>query len=156
MQITYTKEQIPTPASSLQEIYDFISSHLRKQGERSTLKFKDNEICAYRSKTNLTCAAGCLLTEEDYNTELEGRDFVKSNFILYEPQEIVNLEKTFINHVLFSKWKKAEKIKLLLIRALQLIHDNNLNWQTNEKKKFIGEVSLKDLTTKFNLLYTAP
>lgn len=56
-----------------QEIYDKVAVHLLTQNAKSMTGRKDNHgnlICAYRSPEGLSCAAGCLITDE----EAEGLD----------------------------------------------------------------------------------
>lgn len=45
-----------------QELYDFVALHLLKQGWPSML----GEDCAYRDGKGGKCAAGCLITDDEY------------------------------------------------------------------------------------------
>ena len=58
-----------------QEVFDYIVSHLLKQGKRSYGAYPDDtrtEGCLYRGPDNLKCAAGCLIPDDLYSKELEG------------------------------------------------------------------------------------
>lgn len=55
---------------SFQEIFDVVSLHLLIQHEKS---LDSNDDCAYRGRNNTKCAIGCLISDEEYNTSMEGR-----------------------------------------------------------------------------------
>lgn len=53
-----------------QEIFDKVMRHLLTQGERSV----DREgHCAYRGDNGKKCAIGCLISDDAYNPDIEGR-----------------------------------------------------------------------------------
>jgi len=60
---------------TMQEIFDISSVHLLRQKKMSTLinPTSHNPFCAYRGENGLTCALGCLISDEDYRPEMEGR-----------------------------------------------------------------------------------
>ncbi len=52
-----------------QEIFDYVSEFLLKQGGKSTL---ENGVCAYRSSDGTRkCAVGCLIPDECYVKDIE-------------------------------------------------------------------------------------
>lgn len=53
----------------LQEIFDIVSKHLLKQGRRSLSA--NNSKCVYRSPDGLKCAAGALISDEEYRPEMD-------------------------------------------------------------------------------------
>lgn len=55
--------------ATAQEVFDQVATHLLTQNKRSMLKF-DADICAYRGDDGLKCAAGCLISDDEYNKEL--------------------------------------------------------------------------------------
>lgn len=57
---------------SAQEVFDHIVGHLRQQGERST----DGRQCLYRGPGTLKCAAGCLISDDEYYPGMEGMSWV--------------------------------------------------------------------------------
>jgi hypothetical protein len=50
-----------------QEIFDQVATHLLKQGLKSEL----GDTCAYRGYYGLKCAAGCLISDEEYEELFE-------------------------------------------------------------------------------------
>ena len=55
---------------TLQETFDIVASHLLRQGRRSV----DSEgRCLYRGPNGLKCGAGCLIPDELYDPDIEGR-----------------------------------------------------------------------------------
>lgn len=59
----------------LQETFDTVVTHLRKQGKKAIVKNKKGggDECCYRTPDGLKCAAGCLLSDEDYKPHYEGK-----------------------------------------------------------------------------------
>lgn len=51
-----------------QETFDTVLAHLRKQGGPAY----ENNKCRYRTSDGKSCAAGCLIPDEDYIPGLEG------------------------------------------------------------------------------------
>ena len=58
------------PTATEQEVFDYVAHHLLTQNQRSV--DPKSKRCAYRGKDNLTCAAGCLMADDEYNPEFEG------------------------------------------------------------------------------------
>lgn len=86
---------------SLQEIFEYVSNHLLKQNRKS---YKEKQLfsgCRYKHNY-LRCAAGCLISDEEYNSEFEGKNF----------------EYVFRNYFNHINLKSVE-----LITKLQDIHD---------------------------------
>lgn len=105
----------------LQETFDTVVNHLRKQNKRA-LKF-DNGYeagCMYRSEDGLMCAVGCLIKDEDYNPKFEGQSVLT-----------VGGNPTIVGELLASYGHD-----LILCRSLQYIHDNSApeNWETQFEK----------------------
>lgn len=58
-----------------QQAFNAIIRHLRKQGRKSSIVSLDGtEKCQYRSTEGLKCAIGCLIPDEEYRDDLEGKD----------------------------------------------------------------------------------
>lgn len=59
-----------------QETYDIVVAHLRQQGCKSLSAAKFNDEgkaqCAYRGAERRTCAAGCLIPNDEYRLRFEG------------------------------------------------------------------------------------
>ena len=56
---------------SAQEVFDHISEHLLTQNKKCT----DNKICVYSNFKGLKCAAGCLISDDEYNPKFEGNSW---------------------------------------------------------------------------------
>ena len=53
-----------------QEAFDTIVRHLRNQGRQAI----DGEgACCYRTQDGLKCAVGCLIPDDKYGTDIEGK-----------------------------------------------------------------------------------
>lgn len=65
-----------------QEVFDYISNHLLTQMQISRLDenlsyqmgFQD-QLCAYRGVNGLKCAAGCIISDEEYKEEFEAKSW---------------------------------------------------------------------------------
>lgn len=52
-----------------QEIFDAVVDHLVKQGRRASTE----DSCLYRTDDGLKCAVGFLISDEEYQEEMEGK-----------------------------------------------------------------------------------
>lgn len=67
-----------------QQVFDQVVAHLRKQGEKSTVAGSNQ--CKYRTTRTaedgqavpLMCAAGCLISDEEYNPRMDSSDMGSS------------------------------------------------------------------------------
>lgn len=84
------------------EIFNKVKEHLLRQGRPST----DDIACRYRSPDGLKCAVGCLITDEAYDYNIEGKGVGNCSVI-----EALN--KSGIDGKFHSK----------LLKKLQDIHD---------------------------------
>lgn len=53
-----------------QEVFDQVKNHLLTQNAPS-LQLGSNTLCQYRGHNGLKCAAGCLISDEEYFREME-------------------------------------------------------------------------------------
>lgn len=67
------------PNATEQQVFDQIANHLLTQKEKCFASEK-NRICQYHSG-NLRCAAGCLISEEEYeiNSTMAGTSYFEGN-----------------------------------------------------------------------------
>jgi hypothetical protein len=97
--------------NTLQEVFDIVSKHLLKQNAKSKSFYKP-ELglnCAYRGVNETKCAAGCLISDEEYKPEFEGdswhnlvdKKFVEDKF----NSEICVLQSIHDSYVVES-WKQ--------------------------------------------------
>lgn len=87
---------------SLDQIIQHVARHLILQNAHSY-----DQDCMYRSEKGLTCAVGCLVSDAEYDPEMEG---------------------AAINDVRFNKFGIDAKRRELL-GALQVLHDSILPYQ---------------------------
>lgn len=88
------------PQATAQEVFDQVAIHLLKQNQRAYRPADGS--CMYRTPSGLKCAAGCLISDDEYTPEFEDNNWVD----LATAQRIV------------------PDSHLDLIRALQCVHDN--------------------------------
>lgn len=111
--------------ATAQEVFDQVVNHLRKQNKQSLA----NSKCLYRYG-DLKCAAGCLISDEEYHRDMEGSTWL----ILVDKLGIPNAHES-------------------LIFALQDIHDNGgYEWRDFSEI----EHRFKDLAEQLNLSYKKP
>lgn len=60
--------------STPMEVFQFVEHHLLSQDEKSS--GADLEICYYRGDNNLKCAAGCLMSDDEYSPTFEKKDWI--------------------------------------------------------------------------------
>lgn len=87
---------------SLDEIIQFVARHLILQNARSY-----DQDCMYRSEKGLACAVGCLVSDEEYDPEMEG----------------IN-----ISGAIFAKFN-IEALRQSLLGSLQVVHDSIMPYQ---------------------------
>lgn len=94
--------------ATAQQVFDQVATHLLTQNERSFTSGNENE-CAYKGKDGLKCAAGCLISDDNYKIigrkSIEGKNW---GFV------IGYLEKKLPNVAAHNE----------LIFRLQNLHDN--------------------------------
>ena len=123
-----------------QELFDTVVGNLRKQGGKALLteeQLQDLALhkgtCAYRSKDGKKCAAGGLLTDEEYKPSMEGKS------ILFVMEQVPRFGKLIGYH--------GTSLYYLLC-SLQKIHDKVVveAW----------EQTFQELATIEGLIYTPP
>lgn len=83
------------PYASAQDVFNFVGEHLITQGEKSIDEdaFDYSLIyCKYRSGNN-KCAAGCLISDEEYNEDMEKiswRSLVHDGLVPSEHSYLIN------------------------------------------------------------------
>lgn len=99
--------------STPQQIFDQVANHLYEQAKQSV---GDNG-CMYRGPNNLKCAAGCLISDEEYKKKFDGPDGVNWEDMIerkYVPKKhgrlIASLQE---NHDFLIKWDKKSFVKSL-------------------------------------------
>ena len=101
-----------TLPKTLQEIFDIVAEHLMQQGRRSD---KDS-TCRYRGPDGLKCAAGILISDEEYHPDMEERSWSTLSFAGIAPREF-----------------RRE------IESLQIIHDTHHPGNWKEELRYFAE-----------------
>ena len=114
------------------DVFEYIQNHLLTQGERSMME--DNTICAYLSPEGKKCAIGSLITEDNYNPNMEE-----------SPISVSIVSNAVQNSV--PNWD----INIDMLGELQFIHDNDMiskDWEHHLEQfgldKFIGNDYVPD------------
>ena len=110
---------------SLQEIFSHVKHHLLTQNKKAyVLTTGGRESCKYHSPDGLRCAVGCLISEEEYEPEFEGKSI---EIILSNVGITLQQPKT-----------------LSLLNKLQGIHDDtcNVEYWSNELRKLADSYKL--------------
>ncbi len=115
-----------------QEIFDTVATHLFTQGQQSRDACFGK--CAYRTKTGLTCAVGCLI-----------QDYYVSDMDLIQDSDIKTVYYRFKK--ILPEWIEGN---MELLQYLQLVHDCTGNWATVDLMK----ESLTEVASKHNLDYS--
>ena len=115
---------------SVREIFYKVEKHLLKQNERSYDKGLARG-CRYRNDQGLTCAVGCLMTDDMYEASFEGES-VRDKYVTEALTPIIGVNKA----------KKEDKLELL--SKLQQIHDSTSvgNW----------DIKLRELKLEFKII----
>lgn len=93
-----------------QEVFDQVANHLLTQKRKS----KDGEIhCKYRDSKGNKCAAGCLISDKEYNETMENVSWAQL------------VEDRIVPHY-----------HVMLIRDLQIVHDKECpsRWKSALKR----------------------
>jgi hypothetical protein len=107
-----------------QKIFDYAYFFLLDQGGQSMRKSKNSgaSVCAYRGNEGRKCGAGCLLTDEEYNKNMEGLGWHGYSIDKYIPNRLTPFGR--------------------IISRIQKIHDywaqsaNASDWSNHIKKEF--------------------
>lgn len=59
--------------ATAQEVFNQVAHHLLTQNRQSLGPYNDTSGCAYRGIHSDKCAAGCLMSDEEYRVEWEGK-----------------------------------------------------------------------------------
>lgn len=96
------------PKATAQEVFDHVARHLLTQNRKSMRK--DYNGCAYRGKGGTSCAAGCLIADDEYYAKMEGGSW----------GGLVQRHMVPTNHA-------------VLISRLQIVHDASLPEEWRER-----------------------
>ena len=102
-------------AATSQEVFDFVAHHLLTQNEKSIR----GNLCSYKAQKNLKCAAGCLISEDNYDTGFEGLGWneVSNKLGMLNHCSLVADLQGLHDHTIVRKWKN-ELINFANFRGL--------------------------------------
>lgn len=106
-----------TKITTDQAIFDLVAEHLLTMPHRSMTRKWSGQTCSYRGDNKLSCAVGCLLTDDECRLP-DGRsidDLVDNSVGCLEDKKI--LPRRLAPHV-------------ELLSSLQSVHDNRRNWHS--------------------------
>jgi len=115
-----------------QEVFDHVIKHLVQQGQRCYhLNHNHHDICLYRSPEGLSCAVGCLMSDEEYHPDMEGAD-------------VRNLIRRFDQ----IKWMDDY---LPLLGDLQDLHDEERTWNDEGGLSPFGLKDVESIASSYGL-----
>lgn len=113
-----TKVLEVTETTTNQEIFDHVATHLITQGQQS--KAEGSSSCLYRAPLGLMCAAGCVIPDSVYDSNLERCSVMRL-------MGRVNYPNESDSHSPLSPYQRQYLLRLTphqdLLSALQQIHD---------------------------------
>lgn len=105
------------PQATKQQIFDQVATHLLTQNKKSSKTANNGSlICLYRGPDGTKCAAGCLISDEEYDTTFEN-----------------NTWDTLVNYC------GIPRNNMILIKSLQDIHDGEDPSEWKEELKKLAE-----------------
>ena len=96
-----------------QEVFDVIVNHLLTQNEKSmgpSEKDPSNEVCKYFGPRGLKCAAGCLIDDYEYRSDLENSNWsglVSSGKVPYAHQDTITALQCIHDSDSVKNWERC-------------------------------------------------
>lgn len=117
-----------------EEVFDYVESHLKKQGYRSMLATGG---CAYRGEGDTMCAVGCLIADDEYTSSMENNSVM----------ELAGLSVGKIFAALALPERLIPHARML--EALQDFHDRSTNWSSAKGLSIRGTSQLRRLRRRW-------
>lgn len=92
--------------ASEQEIFNQVAKHLLTQNKKS---IKEDGVCLYKSPEGLKCAAGCLISNEEYRPEFETNSWywlIRDSKFPKEHQALIRDLQFIHDQISVSDWKR--------------------------------------------------
>jgi hypothetical protein len=100
------------PQATAKQVFDQVSEHLLSQGVKSI--DKENDRCLYRFN-DLSCAAGCLISDKEYDPSMEGngwRGLMDKGFVPVEHCDLISSLQYIHDDSEIEEWpKKLAELK---------------------------------------------
>lgn len=93
------------PEATAQEVFDQVVAHLMNQGKKST----GDLICRYKNSDGLKCAVGCLIGDNEYDNNWEGKrwyEVVKSGHATYYHNGLIQKLQRVHDNFEIHEWKR--------------------------------------------------
>lgn len=90
--------------ATAQQVFDQVKEHMLKQNNRSV---DINGHCAYRGLNGLKCAAGCLISDDEYTQYFEGNtwsDLVIIGMVNQSNSGLITALQNVHDHELVEDW----------------------------------------------------
>ncbi len=105
-----------------QEVFDQVAEHLLKQKQKSEIidDTGTSRGCRYKTSGDLKCAAGCLISDDEYNEKMEGLEWgglvmrgvvPATHDVLIDKLQFIH-DSNFINEWKYALQNLAESYKL--------------------------------------------
>lgn len=109
-----------------QETLNYVAKHLFDQGIASVAydEIKDAEICMYRTSSGLSCAVGCLISDDQYDHYMECRN-VYSLVVDYSDKPGKIPESIRQNQQLLKKMQEIHDTHMPRFRLADAVDDND-------------------------------
>lgn len=106
--------------ATAQEVFDQVKNHLINQGEQS---LNSGGLCLYRNANGLSCAAGCLISEEEYSTNFEMNlwgDLIKKNLVPSTHSDLIGELQQ-----IHDQWEESAENGMNMSDSLEACADNH-------------------------------
>lgn len=107
------------PHATAQEVFDQVKNHLLQQNEKA---YSNDTGCVYRSN-NLKCAAGCLISDSEYDVKFENESWtslVLSNRVPEKHRALITELQITHDDYDVENWER---------RLKHIAKENNLIWK---------------------------
>jgi hypothetical protein len=92
--------------ATAQEVFDQVATHLLEQNKACK---SDEDTCLYRHES-LKCAAGCLISDEEYDPSLEGNGWktLAHNDIVSKCHSRLIIDLQYVHDAMYAEtWKQG-------------------------------------------------
>lgn len=96
-------------SATAQEVFDQVAKHLLIQNKKSE-DAKPYPTCFYRGPNGLMCAAGCLISDSEYNEVFEEKpwgDLVLDHCITLKHSSLITRLQNIHDNIAVRKWKTS-------------------------------------------------
>lgn len=147
------------PSLTLQQIFDKVLAHLRKQAVRSSETLASGgAMCCYRDPQGRMCAAGCLIPDNAYVPAMEART-AGPDLAQYAHAILAEGYTDLALGLIAGGVDVQDNDTMSLVRKLQMAHDSHMPdaaGATPARSAERWEAAMKRIARDFVLAYTEP